>query len=122
MFLNGKDFPNQIVDAIKNRNLVVFVGAGVSADRPTALPNFENLTKEIAERTGEILKKKESCEVFLENLKTKGIDVNQLAANILSHTCLVLNKLREAITDLFESCEDIKIVTTNYDQMFEQRV
>ena len=50
MFLNGIDFPNQIVDAIKNRNLVVFAGAGVSADRPTASPNFENLTKEISVR------------------------------------------------------------------------
>ncbi len=58
MFLSGIDFPNQIVDAINNRELVVFAGAGASVDKPTSLPNFENLTKEIAEGTGEVLKKK----------------------------------------------------------------
>lgn len=111
MFLNGIDFPNQIVDAINNRELVVFAGAGASVDKPTSLPNFEKLTKEIAEGTGEVLKKKESCEVFLGNLKAKGIDVNQLASSILSGTCLEHNKLHEAIVDLFETSEDIKIVT-----------
>lgn len=119
MYLNGIDFPNHIIDAIEKKKLVVFAGAGVSVDKPTSLPNFENLAKEIAEGTGETLGKKESCEVFLGNLKAKGIDVNQQVSNILSGTCLNHNKLHETIVDLFDACEDIKIVTTNYDQMFE---
>lgn len=96
MFLNGIDFPNQIVDAINNRELVVFAGAGASVDKPTSLPNFEKLTKEIAEGTGEVLKKKESCEVFLGNLKAKGIDVNQLASSILS--------TRYGLLSMFSNC------------------
>ncbi len=120
VFLNGIDFPNQIVDAIKCNNLVVFAGAGTSVDKPTSLPDFENLAKEIAEGTGEIIGEKDSCEVFLGALKAKDVDVNQLAADILSGTCLEHNKLHETIVDLFNSHEDIKIVTTNYDQMFEQ--
>ena len=120
MFLNGIDFPNRIVDALNNRELVVFAGAGASMGKPTSLPNFEKLAKEIAEGTGEVINKKESCEVFLGYLKAKGIDVNQLASDILSETCLEHNKLHEAIVDLFEAYEDVKIVTTNYDQMFEQ--
>ena len=119
MYLNDIDFPNKIIDSIQDRNLVVFAGAGASVDPPTSLPNFEKLAGKIAEGTGYTLKKKDSCEVFLGMLKSKGIPVNEQAANILSGTCVEHNKLHEAIIGLFPDAEDIKIITTNYDQMFE---
>lgn len=119
MFLNEIDFPNKILDAIKNDSLVIFAGAGASMGKPTSLPNYEKLAAQIAEDTGKELGKDDSCEVFLGSLKAEGIDVNQQAAEILSGTCLEHNKLHEAIVDLFESPDKIKIVTTNYDQMFE---
>ena len=120
MYLSGIDFPNEIINAIKNKSLVVFAGAGVSMYTPTSLPDFKNLTKQIAEGSGKELKNKDSCEVFLGNLNACGTDVNKLAANILSGASLEHNKLHKAIVDLFQSNEDIKIVTTNYDKMFEQ--
>lgn len=120
MFLNGIDFPNQIIDAIKEDRLVVFAGAGASVDKPTSLPNFEKLAKEIAEGTGHTLEKGDSCEVFLGTLKFNGIDVNGQAAEILGQSCLEPNILHKAIVDLFVSPERLKIVTTNYDQMFER--
>ena len=119
MYLNNIDFPNQILDAVQDNKLVVFAGAGASVDKPTCLPNFANLAKEIAEDTGKTLKK-EPCEVFLGALKAGGIDVNGIAARILSDSCLKHNALHEAIVDLFSSPENVKVVTTNYDQMFEQ--
>ena len=119
MYLNNIDFPNQILDAVQDNKLVVFAGAGASVDKPTSLPNFANLAKEIAEDTGKTLKK-EPCEVFLCALKAGGIDVNGIAARILSDSCLKHNALHEAIVDLFSSPENVKVVTTNYDQMFEQ--
>lgn len=119
MFFNGIDFPNQIVDAIRCENLVVFAGAGASHDRPTSLPDFVQLANEIAKETGETLRKKDSCEVFLGYLNAKGINVNSLAAEILSDSCVEHNKLHEAIIDIFKSSVDVKIVTTNYDKMFE---
>lgn len=119
MYLSNIDFPNRIIDAIHNHKFVVFAGAGASVDSPTSLPNFENLAKEIAEGTGKTLTKKDSCEVFLGMLKSKGVPVNEQAAKILSETCTEHNKLHEAIIDLFTDAEDIKIVTTNYDEMFE---
>ena len=119
MYCNNLLFPNDILQAIKSDTFVVFAGAGASVDPPTSLPNFEKLAKEIAEGTGETLTKNVSCEVFLGKLKTKGIPVNEQAAKILSSTCLEHNKLHEAIIDLFPSTKSIKIVTTNYDQMFE---
>ena len=53
MYLNGIDFPNKIIDAIKEDQLVIFAGAGVSMGPPTSLPNFEKLVEMIAEDTGE---------------------------------------------------------------------
>ena len=38
-----------------DNKLVVFAGAGASVDKPTSLPNFVNLAKEIAEDTGKTL-------------------------------------------------------------------
>lgn len=120
MYLNNIDFPNQILGAIQDNKLVVFAGAGASMDKPTYLPNFKDLAKEIAEDTGKTLLENEPCEVFLGALKADGIDVNGIAANILSNSCLMHNALHEAIVNLFSSPENVKIVTTNYDQMFEQ--
>ena len=46
--------------------------------------------------------------------------VNEIAAEILSDSCKSHNKEHEAIVNLFLDSKNIKIVTTNYDQMFEQ--
>ncbi|SDI57255.1 protein of unknown function [Pseudobutyrivibrio sp. 49] len=119
MYFNGIDFPNEIVEAIKKGKFVVFAGAGASVDKPTSLPDFETLTNMIAEDTGETKKKNDLCEVFLGALEAKGIDVRGAAAGILSDSCKEHNKLHETIVDLFNCRDDIKIVTTNYDQMFE---
>lgn len=120
MLFNDIDFPNQLVDALKEGKLVVFAGAGASMDKPTSLPNFRNLAKEIAKGTGAVLKEDDSCEVFLGALKANGVPVNDLAADKLSNSCVLHNKLHEAIVHLFPNQEDIKIVTTNYDKMFEK--
>lgn len=119
MYLNNINFPNQIINAVQDNKLVVFAGAGASVDKPTALPDFADLAKEIAEDTGKTLGK-EPCEVFLGALKAGGIDVNGIAARILSDSCIKHNALHEALVDLFSSPDNVKIVTTNYDQMFEQ--
>ncbi len=124
MFLNGINYPNQIIEAIRNNKLVVFAGAGVSMGRPTNLPNFEDLAIKIAEGTeferSNKNKESEPCEVFLGTMNANGIDVNEAAAQILSEACLEHNDEHEAIVNLFCDYDHIKIVTTNYDKMFEQ--
>ena len=49
MFLNGIEYPNQILDAKKNNSLVVFAGAGASMGKPTNLPDFKKMCDQIAE-------------------------------------------------------------------------
>lgn len=119
MILNEINFPYPIVDAIHNRKLVVFAGAGVSMDSPTKLPNFRQLAERVAEGTEFTLRRSDECEVFLGILQAREIPVNDLVAQICAGTCLKHNKTHEAILDLFQDCSDVKIVTTNYDKMFE---
>lgn len=69
--------------------MVLFAGAGTSVDKPTALPNFTGLVKEITEYTGKTFNE-EPCEVFLGALKAGGIDVKWIAVHILSDTYDVL--------------------------------
>lgn len=120
MFIDEINFPNEVIETIRNNNLVVFAGAGASVDAPTSLPNFVDLTKKIAEGTGEILEDNDNCEVFLGYLKSKDIDVNRQAAELLSNKRLKYNQMHEAIINLFVDSSSIRIVTTNYDQMFEK--
>ncbi len=61
MVLNGIEYPNQIIDAIKGDTLVVFAGAGVSFMPPTSLPGFRELAAEIAEHTGKELGQSDLC-------------------------------------------------------------
>lgn len=120
MYINGIEFPKQLVEAIENNTLVVFVGAGGSMGSPTNLPNFDKLTEIIAEGTGMYRNEGESCEAFLGRIKHKDIDVNRIAADTMSGMNLKCNDLHETIIDLFDEYSNIKIVTTNYDKMFEQ--
>lgn len=119
MYISGIDFPNDIIDAVNEGNLVVFAGAGVSMGAPTLLPDFENLTKQIAIGIGQSCKAAE-CDAFLGRLKHQNINVNEIAAEKLSQMDLQHNKLHEYIIELFPDITKIKIVTTNYDNMFEQ--
>ncbi|HKM33674.1 MAG TPA: hypothetical protein VJY54_02910 [Lachnospiraceae bacterium] len=68
MFLNDIEYPNQILDAIKEDKLVVFAGDGVSVDSPTCLPDFNKMAEQISAGTGLVRSKGTSCEVFLGNL------------------------------------------------------
>lgn len=122
MYISGIDFPNDIIRAIEEDDLVVFVGAGVSMGAPTSLPSFAKLTEEIALGTGKHCGKNESFESFLGKLKCQNIDVNSIAARALSQMELQHNKLHEYIVELFPDPTKIKIITTNYDNMIEQVV
>lgn len=120
MIISGINFPNEIIRSIEDKKLVVFVGAGVSMGQPTCLPDFEDLTNQIAKGAGIKRGKDEQCDVFLGRLKFRNIDVNRIASEKLSGMNLKSNKLHEYIIELFDTEKAVKIITTNYDQMLEQ--
>lgn len=123
MKISGVDFPIELLKALRDGELVVFAGAGVSVGPPACLPMFSGLAEEIAKGTGEARGKDEPEDRFLGRLQDKGVRVHDIAAQVLSKrrdkppcpTDLHFNILR-----LHSKSESLRLVTTNFDLLFEQ--
>ena len=122
MKIAGVDFPEPLLNALRDGRVVVFAGAGVSMGPPADLPNFRRLAEQVAEGTGQSVGDAETEDRFLGRLKDLGIDVHRRAVEILQRnnpepTALHLNLLR-----LFSEPMAARAVTTNFDDLFERAV
>ena len=84
MRIAGIEFPQPLLDALHDRRLVVFAGAGVSMGPPANLPDFDELAHQISEGTGQARRESEPVDEFLRRLKDAGTDVHRLAALFLT--------------------------------------
>lgn len=116
MIFSGVSFPHQIIEAIENKRLVIFAGAGVSMGPPALLPSFWKLAEHLSEGTG--LKPSEPLDRFIGMLPQGAQALRIRAANIVSlsssHTPLHKNLLRT-----FSCIDAVRVVTTNFDTLFE---
>lgn len=112
------DIPQHLLDALKNGNLVVFAGAGVSMGEPANLPDFWELASYIADGTGKT--PDEPFDRFLGKLQHSGVDVHSRAAARLNRVDLELTELHRDLLKLFPSPEKLRLVTTNFDLLFEK--
>lgn len=112
------DFDERILNAIRDDKLVIFAGAGVSMGSPSNLPGFWKLAKDIASGTG--LKPTEPLDRFLGTLNSNGIDVHQRAIKHLSPEGSKPNDLHRNIIKLFRDSNRIRLITTNFDLLFEE--
>lgn len=120
MKINGIEFPESILQAINDNKLVVFAGSGVSMNEPTNLPNFIKLAEKIAKRAGETFDKdSDAVDEFLGDLERKNKKVRKRVVDELNPENIKPNKFHEAILKIFKKPEQIRIVTTNQDEMFE---
>lgn len=117
MIIQNIEYPELLVDAIKNDKFVIFCGAGVSMSEPTKLPSFNELSKKISELTNQEKRNDESDEQYLGRVENLGHDVHTEVCNILTGSELQPNTNHETLIDFFK--KDIRIVTTNYDIMLE---
>ena len=80
------NFPSPLLSALRDGELVIFAGAGVSKGKPACLPLFKELAEKIAQGTGEVLKDGEPEDRFLGRLhnKGKGVKVHERAVQELS--------------------------------------
>ena len=118
-------FPEALLNALRDGRLVVFAGAGVSMGEPSWLPSFRELAKQVAKGTGESIARSETDDQFLGRLeKDPGVKVHQRAAGILQPGNLQPNALHRNLLRLFQgtSSDPVRIVTTNFDCLFEQAV
>ena len=99
---------------------MVFAGAGVSMGSPAELPDFRELARRIAEGTGLTIRDDETEDQFLGRLKDGGPDVHQLAARFLRSNDSESTELHRNLLRLYTKPEDVRIVTTNFDPLFEQ--
>ena len=119
MKVNQIDFPRPLLDALKDNRLVVFAGAGVSIPEPAGLPSFRQLAEEIARGSGETAGQDEAEDRFLGRLHDKGQQVHFQATQILQEKSPRPSCLHHDLTALYRNLESLRIVTTNFDTLFD---
>ena len=120
MKVSDVEFPDSLLSALRDGSLVVFAGAGVSMGEPSGLPDFKSLAKEIARGTGQDLDEEESEDRFLGRLHDEGKKVHELAAQTLVSGQPQPTQLHTDLLRLFPAQQSVRLVTTNFDMLFEQ--
>ena len=115
--LGSIEFDDRILDALRDENLVVFAGAGVSMGPPSNLPSFWKLTCDIAQGTG--LAPSKQLDRFLGQLHHRKVAVHERAAELLSPAGSAPNGLHYDLLRLFGTADRVRLVTTNFDLHFE---
>ena len=87
---------------------------------PACLPNFSELAKSIAQGTGEVLAPGEPEDQFLGRLQHKGQKVHERAAQVLTLYDPQPTDLHRNLLRLFSNPSSLRVVTTNFDLLFEK--
>jgi hypothetical protein len=117
---NGIEIPGEVIDALDSRTLVLFVGAGLSQD--VGYPCFKKLAEAIASRCGWRQPIADPIDSYLQRIENKAGKVHQVAHEILCNwplanlTCSLPHRV---LLELFGEPPGVKIITTNYDLLFE---
>ncbi len=120
MKIGNIDFSKPLLNALRDGELVVFAGAGVSMGEPACLPSFKDLANKIAEGTGKTLQDREPIDRFLGRLQHNRVKVHTLAAKKLSLPGLQATDLHRNLLRFYSTAEQVRVVTTNFDLLFEQ--
>ena len=120
MLIGAIDFPRSLIEALRNDQLVIFAGAGVSMGSPANRPDFGALADQIAAGTALQWTLGDPIDRFLGQLEVAGVDVRGVAASILNSGKPRPHQLHRDILRLFLSPEQVRIVTTNFDPLFER--
>lgn len=108
------------MEAIRSNRLVVFAGAGVSMREPTKLPSFGDLATKVSHGKYTTHINGFPYDQLLGELEREGVPVKSLAAGILNNNELEPSESHKDIIKLFGNQKKLRIVTTNYDLMFEK--
>ncbi len=128
MILGNVTVPPVILDAIEKGTLAVFAGAGVSMGEPANLPSFWKLALNLAKGTALAPKLLgtgqngsetwEQLDQFLGRLGVEDKVIRQRAANFLDAE-MMHTELHVSLNKLFKEIGQVRIVTTNFDTLFE---
>lgn len=110
------EIPSEVVDAHRDGNLVIFVGAGASVSKPSCLPPFKELVRRVARDSPEPHIDTKRTDEALGDLQFRhNIDVHARVARILTDPASEPNDTHLAIARLVASAPTPRLVTTNFD-------
>ena len=118
MKLSDIDYPIEFLAALRNGDLVVFAGAGVSKGSPACLPDFQELAEEIARGTGRCVNT--PLDRFLGDLDREGVRIHVKAAACLRSKRARPTSLHRNLLRLLLASGKPRVVTTNFDELFEE--
>lgn len=112
------DLPEQVLEAHRRGELVLFVGAGVSTGAPSKLPLFEGLAKQLARRAAHPFSKQRGLDFFVGSLESLpgGFDAHRHAIEIIGNPKSTFNSVHTALIELADAGGEFRIVVTNYDR------
>ncbi|WP_026645362.1 SIR2 family protein [Bifidobacterium sp. AGR2158] len=114
------EFPDELVNAALNDELVLFVGSGVSLDAPANLPSYQGLVKQLAdEQDVEPPEPKTPLDGFLGKLPDRK-SAHERTLQMMSATNANCNETHKAIMRVAKAMKTKRIVTTNYDVLLEK--
>ena len=114
------EFNDELVEALLNDKLVIFAGAGVSVEKPSSLPSFKDLLSRI-ETYFQVTKNcNETADQFLGRLETQEYKIRAYIVNQLAGS--TPNPLHSNLLDIRARGAEPKLVTTNFDRLFEATV
>lgn len=121
MLINGLNFEDEIITAMKNNTLVIFAGAGVSVGPPTNLASFRKLVDIIANGHHEEYDSTRfpSLDVYLGELEFGGMKVKEIASKYFSERKILPNILHASLLKMFSNNQFTRIVTTNYENAIQ---
>ena len=111
------EFDDRVLDALRDDQLIVFAGAGVSMGPPSNLASFWKLTCDIAQGTGHT--PSGPLDRFLGQLHHCKVAVHERAAQLLSPAGSAPNALHHDLLRLFRTADRVRLVTTNFDLHLE---
>ncbi len=120
MKIAGVDFPEPLLNALRDGRLVVFAGAGVSMGPPAGLPDFKGLARRVAQGTPLTVNAFEREDAFLGRLNDHGTDVHRRAAQILQDEDPKPTAMHRNLLRFYTDSENVRIVLTNFDLLFEE--
>ena len=124
MLFGSVEIPEELLEALQNNKLVVFAGAGVSRGEPAKYPGFGELAEKINGGTLDLPKINEKgiwdepIDRFLGRLEEKGVNVKKLACQLLNLPDSKPTILHQSLTKLFKVPNKLRLVTTNFDPLF----
>ena len=118
--IGGVDFPEPLLNALRERRLAVFAGASVSMGPPANLPDFREPALQVAQGRGLSIGEYEPEDRSLGRVKPVGANFHQIATQRLQRNDPRPTELHRHLLRLYPRTEDIRILATNFDPLFEE--